>query len=338
MGETHTNTHKAHMEEKMMNVGIKIFLMSGDPTVLRRIGRWALKDEFNLDDTDDVLSIKGPKSSNGGMADLKVEYEINSCLNWLSNLPEKKNDETENSAEVTLSGKINFWKAHDIISQIGRLKFLVNHAYTEICEGLDDTDFSITFQMPVSYFEDLSAESQTQVATSKEDSRSKKDETSHDEEKLQELKAIIQQSKSELDMIKNIALFLKFDLQDTELLRRAYVNYQDLSKKENKQLRDALSSLFNGKRLDHTMKELKKLFDQSQTVAAEFPDSQEVTAATSVPKVSSETTSASTHTPPEHYDFDNVRDEEPPHTEEGQKGDGDDTSSEEDAEEEDPHT
>ena len=314
----------------MMNVRIRIFYMSGDPTVLRRIGRWALKDEFNLDGTDDVLSIKGPKSSNGGMADLKVEYEINSCLNWLSNLPEKKNDETENSAEVTLSGKINFWKAHDIISQIGRLKFLVNHAYTEICEGLDDTDFSITFQMPVSYFEDLSAESQTQVATSKEDSRSKKDETPHDEEKLQELKAIIQQSKSELDMIKNIALFLKFDLQDTELLRRAYVNYQDLSKKENKQLRDALSSLFNGKRLDHTMKELKKLFDQSRP--------QTVIATTSILEESSETTSASTHTPPVHYDFDNVRDEEPPHTEEGQKGDGDDTSSEEYDEEEESHT
>ena len=125
-------------------------------------------------------------------------------------------------------------------------------------------------------------------------------------------------------MIKNIALFLKFDLQDTELLRRAYVNYQDLSKKENKQLRDALSSLFNGKRLDHTMKELKKLFDQSRP--------QTVIATTSILEESSETTSASTHTPPVHYDFDNVRDEEPPHTEEGQKGDGDDTSSEEDAE------
>lgn len=326
----------------MMNVGIKIFLMSGDPTVLRRIGRWALKDEFNLDDTDDVLSIKGPKSSNGGMVDLKVEYEINSCLNWLSNLPEKKKDETENSAEVTMSGKINFWKAHDIISQIGRLKFLVNHAYTEICEGLDDTDFSIVFQMPVSYFEDLSAETQTQVATSKEDSRSKKDETPHDEEKLQELKAIIQQSKSELDMIKNIALFLKFDLQDTELLRRAYEDYKGLSKKENKQLRDALDPIFNGKRLDHTMKELKKLYDQYHptTAAVELTTSkkapvhssalEEKTASTPVVKEGEAATP--------HYDLDNVSAETPTHTGEEPKEGDHQSDSERDDQEEESHT
>ena len=138
------------------------------------------------------------------------------------------------------------------------------------------------------------------------------------------------QSKSEVDMLRDIASLLEFDPKDTELLQRAYEDYTGLSKNEGKQLRAALSSLFNGKRLDHTMKELKKLFDQSH--------SQTVIATTSILKESSETTSASTHTPPVHYDFDNVRDEEPPHTEEGQKGDGDDTSSEEYDEEEDPHT
>lgn len=327
----------------MMNVGIKIFLMSGDPTVLRRIGRWALKDEFNLDGTDDGVSIKGPKSSNGGMVELKVEYEINSCLNWLSNLPEKKNDETENSAEVNLSGKINFWKAHDIISQIGRLKFIVNHAYTEICEGLDDTDFSIIFQMPVSYFEDLSAETQTQaiVSVTKESAQTKNEAPFTENVMLKELKNIVRQAKSEVDMLKEIALLLKFDLEDTKLIQRAYEDYKGLSKKESMQLREALAPAFEGKRLDYTMKDLKKLFEQShpQTVTAEIPDSQEVTATTSVLEESSETTSASTHTPPVHYDFDNVRDEKPPHTEEGQKGDGDDTSSEEgDDQEEESHT
>ncbi len=345
MGETHTNTHIAHTEEKMMNVGIKIFLMSGDPTVLRRIGRWALKDEFNLDDTDDVLSIKGPKSSNGGMVDLKVEYEINSCLNWLSNLPEKKKDETENSAEVTMSGKINFWKAHDIISQIGRLKFLVNHAYTEICEGLDDTDFSIVFQMPVSYFEDLSAETQTQaiVSVSKEDGHTKNEAPSTEKVMLHKLKEIVQQSESESAMIENIIFVLGLNPDAAKLLRRAYNNYKALAKAESKQLREALAPVFEGKRIDHTMKELKKLYDQYHptTAAVEFPDSQEVTAVTSVSEENTKSeTSGSTPEPSsdERYIFDNTKNAEPPHTDEGQRGDGDDTSSEEDDEEEDPHT
>ena len=328
-----------------MNVRIRIFYMSGDPTVLRRIGRWALKDEFNLDGIDDVVFIKGPKSSNGGMVELKVEYEINSCLNWLSNLPEKKNDETENSAEVNLSGKINFWKAHDIISQIGRLKFLVNRASTETCEGLDDTDFSINFQMPVSYFEDLSAETQTQaiVSVSKESAQTKNEDPSTENEMLQKLKEIVQQSKSEQDMLKDIAVFLEFDLLDTALFRQAYKAYKELSKEQKKQLRKALAPAFEGKRIDHTMKELKKLYAQShpQTAAAEFPDSQEVTATTSVPEEKPASTPAVyiTEAPKEKYTFDHVRNENPVSTEAGQKGDGDDTSSEDgDDQEEDSHT
>lgn len=327
----------------MMNVRIRIFYMSGDPTVLRRIGRWALKDEFNLDGIDDVVFIKGPKSSNGGMVELKVEYEINSCLNWLSNLPEKKNDETENSVDVNLSGKINFWKAHDIISQIGRLKFLVNRASAETCEGLDDTDFSISFQMPVSYFMESQAETQTQAIVTKESAQTKNEAPSTENEMLQELKALVCQSKSELDMLKNIALFLKFDLQDTELLRRAYEDYKGLSKKENKQLRDALALFFNGKRLDHAMKKLKKLYAQYHptTAAVEFTISEKAPVHSSELEEKPTSTPAvnRTEAPEEKNTFDNVGNEIPVSTEKGQKGDGDDTSSEDgDDQEEDSHT
>ena len=150
---------------------------------------------------------------------------------------------------------------------------------------------------------------------------------------------IVCQSKSELDMLKDIALILEFNLEDTKLLQRAYNNYKALAKAESKQLREALAPLFNGKRLDHTMKELKKLYDQYHptTAAAEYPDSQEVTAV----EESSETiTSVRTPEPSEErLIFDNTKNAEPPHTEEGQEGDGDDTSSEEsDDQEEESHT
>ena len=318
----------------MMILSLKLY--SDKPQLLNPLGRWALQDGLKPKN----VKITDSETNQIGVADIEVKCDIDFILHWLEKLPKTEVGDGEELVDVGINGNVNLWAIYDILTHIKRLGFPIEEHYANVKGGIEETDFDFSFQVPVSYFIDQLAES-TQVAAvsvTKESAQKKNEAPSTENEMLKKLKAIIQQSKSELDMIKNIALFLKFDLQDTELLRRAYVNYQDLSKKENKQLRDALSSLFNRKRLDHTMKELKKLFDQSQTVAAEFPDSQEVTAATSVPKVSSETTSASTHTSPVHYDFDNVRDEEPTHTEEGQKGDGDDTSSEEDAEEEDPHT
>lgn len=325
-----------------MDMKIEIFLRTDDMTILRRVGRWTLNEAFKFDGSDDNMSIGGPKTNSGGRLEFKAECELNACFRWLSRLTQKEMEENGIFADVSMSGIINFWQAHDFITQIRRLEFPVLNAYTEIREEIDDTDFSVNFKIPVSYFVVESEKTQTQaiVSVTKESAQTKNEAPFTENVMLKELKNIVRQAKSEVDMLKGIALLLKFDLEDTKLIQRAYEDYKGLSKKESMQLRDALAPAFEGKRLDYTMKDLKKLFEQThpQTVTAEIPDSQEVTATTSVLGESSETTSASTHTPPVHYDFDNVRDEKPPHTEEGQKGDGDDTSSEEDDEEEDPHT
>lgn len=294
---------------------MKIFLQlyTGDATLQKRIGCWALQDALTTKD----IKIQGPQPNEEGGVEIEVECEMEFLLRWLTNLPKEEDVKIEALVDASVSGLIDFWELYEIISQIKRLEFELEGYEAKINDGIKETEFEMKFLVPVSYFMESPAETQTQaiVSVSKEEGQTKNEAPSTENEMLQELKALVRQSKSELDMLKDIALLLEFDLEDTKLLRRAYINYKALEKGERKQLRAALAPAFEGKRIDYTMKELKKLFDQShpQTAVTELPDSQEVTAATAILEESS-------------------------HTEEGQKGDGDDTSSEEYDEEEDPHT
>lgn len=318
----------------MMDLTLKLY--SDKPQLLRRIGRWALQDALVPKD----FEISEPNSNEVGGADITVGCEIDFILHWITNLPKPQVVEGEELVDFGIEGIIEFWKLHEIAVQIKRLDFTIEEYSAYVKGGLNETECDISFLVPVSCF---MAPTQVAVSVTKESTQTKNEAPSTENEMLQELKALVCQSKSELDMLKNIALFLKLDLQDLNLLRRAYEDYKALSKKENKQLREALAPVFEGKRIDHTIKELKKLFEQShpQTAAAEFPDSQEVTATTSVfeENTKSETSGSTPEPSEERLIFDNTKNAEPPHTEEGQRGAGDDTSSEEsDDQEEESHT
>ena len=244
-----------------MNIFLQLF--TGDATLQRRIGRWALQDAL----TTKEVRIQGHNNEEGRVVEIEVDCEIDFILRWLTNLPKEEDVKIEELVDVTVSGLIDFWKLYEIISQIKRLEFELEGYEAKINAGIKETEFEMKFLVPVSYFMESPAETQTQpiVSVSIEDGQTKNEDSSTENKMLKKLKDIVQQSESESAMIANIISVLKLNSDAAELFRRAYINYKDLDIPNRKQLRAALAPAFEGKRIDYTMRELKKLYAQYHT-------------------------------------------------------------------------